>query len=65
MHLIEDQFDWHNTFVGGYFFGDISFVRYTSVNNIHAMYWKFGKNMADPQVSLCSTYMLMSIPKLL
>jgi hypothetical protein len=38
--------------VGGYFFGDISFVRYTSVNNIHAMYWKIGKNMADPQVTV-------------
>ena len=27
VNLIEDQFDWHNTFVGGYFMGDISFVR--------------------------------------
>lgn len=45
---IEDQFDWHNTFVGGYFVGDISFVRYNSVNNGHAIYWKFSKNFADP-----------------
>ena len=46
--LIEDQFDWHNTFVGGYFFGDISWVRYTSVNNVHALYWKISKNFANP-----------------
>lgn len=46
VNLIEDQFDWHNTFVGGYFMGDISFVRYTSVNNEHALYWKFSKNFA-------------------
>ena len=46
-NLIEDQFDWHNTFIGGYFMGDVSFVRYTSVNNEHAMYWKFSKNFAD------------------
>ena len=47
-NLIEDQFDWHNTFTGGYFFGDISWVRYTSVNNAHALYWKFSKNFANP-----------------
>lgn len=49
LNLIEDQFDWHNIFVGGYFLGDIGFVRYTSVNNDHALYWKFSKNFADPQ----------------
>ena len=47
--LVEDQFDWHNTFVGGYFFGDISFVRYKSVNNVHGLYWKFSKNFADDE----------------
>jgi len=47
-NLVEDQFDWHNTFVGHYSLGDVSFVRYTSVNNHHAMYWKEGKNFADP-----------------
>jgi hypothetical protein len=51
--FIEDQFDWHNTFVGGYFAGDFSFVRYTSVNNIHGMYWKYSKNMADPEELTC------------
>ena len=45
--LIEDQFDWHNSFVGGYFFGDISFKGYKSVNNGHGIYWKFSKNFAD------------------
>ncbi len=54
--LVEDQFDWHNTFVGGYFMGDISFVRYTSVNNDHAVYWKYGKNMADPEEVLVSLF---------
>ncbi len=54
--LVEDQFDWHNTFVGGYFMGDISFVRYTSVNNDHAVYWKYGKNMADPEEFLSFSF---------
>jgi len=53
---VEDQFDWHNTFVGGYFMGDISFVRYTSVNNDHAVYWKYGKNMADPEECLSFSF---------
>ena len=44
---IEDQFDWHNEFVGGYFAGDISWVRYTSVNNDHPIYWKWSKNFVD------------------
>jgi len=46
-NLIEDQFDWHNQFVGGYYMGDISWVRYTSVNNAHGLYWKWSKNFAD------------------
>ena len=45
--VVEDQFDWHNQFSGGYYFGDISFVRFTSVNNYHSIYWKFSKNFAD------------------
>jgi len=46
-NVIEDEFDWHNMFVGGYANGDISYVRYTSVNNAHGMYWKRSKNFAD------------------
>jgi len=46
-NVIEDEFDWHNMFVGQYSSGDISYVRYTSVNNGHAMYWKRSKNFAD------------------
>eukprot|EP00930_Biecheleria_cincta_P056436 TRINITY_DN42567_c0_g1_i1.p1 TRINITY_DN42567_c0_g1~~TRINITY_DN42567_c0_g1_i1.p1 ORF type:complete len:863 (-),score=115.76 TRINITY_DN42567_c0_g1_i1:230-2818(-) len=48
-NLVEDQLDWHNVFVGHYSLGDVSFVRYTSVNNQHAMYWKEGKTFADPE----------------
>ena len=47
--LIEDHIDWHNTFSGGSYFGDISWVRYTSVNNGYALYWKFSKNFANPE----------------
>mmetsp|Transcript_117680 Transcript_117680/g.377616 ORF Transcript_117680/g.377616 Transcript_117680/m.377616 type:complete len:988 (+) Transcript_117680:2-2965(+) len=46
-NLIEDHFDWHNTFNGQYSMGDISYVRYISVNNGHSMYWKTSKNFAD------------------
>lgn len=46
-NVIEDEFDWHNMFVGQYSGGDISYVRYTSVNNAHSMYWKKSKNFAD------------------
>ena len=41
---MEDQFDWHNMFVGGYFFGDITFRRLISVNNNDLLYWKWSKN---------------------
>jgi len=46
-NFIEDHFDWHNTFNGQYSMGDISYVRYISVNNGHSMYWKTSKNFAD------------------
>ena len=45
--IIEDHFDYHNTFTGGYAFGDISFKRLFSVNQAHNMYWKQSKNFAD------------------
>ena len=45
--FIEDQFDWHNMFVGQYAVGDISYKRMFSVNNAHGMYWKRSKNFAD------------------
>lgn len=45
--VIEDQFEWHNTFVGQYAMGDISFFRFTSMNNGHSIYWKTSKNFAD------------------
>lgn len=34
-------------FVGQYAMGDIRFDNYTSVNNLHGMYWKTSKNFAD------------------
>ncbi|CAE8721049.1 unnamed protein product [Polarella glacialis] len=46
-NVIEDEFDWHNMFVGQYSMGDIAFVNLVSVNNAHAMYWKESKNFAD------------------
>lgn len=46
--VIEDEFDWHNMFVGQYSAGDIMYLRYVSVNNGHSMYWKTSKNFADP-----------------
>eukprot|EP00437_Effrenium_voratum_P009909 CAMPEP_0181428788 /NCGR_PEP_ID=MMETSP1110-20121109/16861_1 /TAXON_ID=174948 /ORGANISM="Symbiodinium sp., Strain CCMP421" /LENGTH=1773 /DNA_ID=CAMNT_0023552029 /DNA_START=37 /DNA_END=5358 /DNA_ORIENTATION=- len=48
-NVIEDQFDWHNEFVGQYSMGDIAFVRMIGVNNAHNMYWKESKNFADGQ----------------
>jgi len=46
-NVIEDQFDWHNDFVGQYSMGDIAFRRFISVNNAHDLYWKESKNFAD------------------
>ncbi|CAK9057639.1 Cell surface hyaluronidase (Cell migration-inducing hyaluronidase 2) (Transmembrane protein 2) [Durusdinium trenchii] len=46
-NVIEDQFDWHNDFVGQYSMGDVAFLRFVSVNNAHDMYWKESKNFAD------------------
>jgi len=46
-NVIQDHFDWHNMFVGQYAMGDISFVRFKSLNNAHSMYWKTSKNFAD------------------
>jgi hypothetical protein len=46
-NVVEDEFNWHCHHVGQYDMGDVSFVRYTSVNNFHGMYWKKSKNFAD------------------
>jgi len=46
-NIIEDEFDFHNTFVGQYSMGDVMYLRYTSVNNAHPVYWKDSKNFAD------------------
>merc|ERR1712107_367394 len=46
-NVVEDEFDWHNLFVGQYSMGDIGLVRYTSINNHHPIYWKDSKNFAD------------------
>ena len=45
--VVADGFEWHNLFVGQYKLGDIQYLRYTSVNNLHHMYWKESKNFAD------------------
>eukprot|EP00927_Polykrikos_kofoidii_P025548 TRINITY_DN2292_c0_g1_i5.p1 TRINITY_DN2292_c0_g1~~TRINITY_DN2292_c0_g1_i5.p1 ORF type:complete len:1175 (-),score=137.28 TRINITY_DN2292_c0_g1_i5:107-3631(-) len=46
-NLVEDEFDWHNMFVGAYHMGDVRFERFTSVNNNAPLYWKTSKNFAD------------------
>jgi len=46
-NVVEDEFDWHNLFVGQYSLGDVGLVRYTSINNHHPIYWKDSKNFAD------------------
>eukprot|EP00933_Yihiella_yeosuensis_P025705 TRINITY_DN19943_c0_g1_i1.p1 TRINITY_DN19943_c0_g1~~TRINITY_DN19943_c0_g1_i1.p1 ORF type:complete len:922 (-),score=111.75 TRINITY_DN19943_c0_g1_i1:29-2410(-) len=46
-NVVEDEFDWHNEFVGQYTMGDVEYRRYVSVNNFHGMYWKHSKNFAD------------------
>ena len=46
-NVVEDQFDWHNIFIGQYYMGDVSYKRLVSVNNAHNMYWKRSKNFAD------------------
>ena len=40
--------DYHNTFTGGYYFGDIVFEGLITVNQIHNMYWKMSSNPTDP-----------------
>jgi len=45
--LIEDQFDWHNMFVGQYDAGDIRWIRYVGVDNGASMYWKTSKKFKD------------------
>jgi len=46
-NVVEDEFDYHNMFVGQYSMGDVAFLRYRSLNNAHSMYWKASKNFAD------------------
>ena len=45
--FIDDHFDYHNEFVGGYAMGDISFRRLKSIDNANMLYWKESKNFAD------------------
>eukprot|EP00937_MAST-01D_sp_MAST-1D-sp2_P000340 g340.t1 len=46
LSLVQDALEYHQLFMGQYTLGDIQFLRYTSVNNNHAMYWKEGKDFA-------------------
>ena len=45
--VIEDHLDYHNTFTGGYFFGDIVFERLITVNQVNNMFWKMSSNPTD------------------
>ncbi|CAE7249476.1 Cemip2 [Symbiodinium sp. CCMP2592] len=62
-NVIEDQFDWHNDFVGQYSMGDIAFLRFVSVNNAHDLYWKESKNFADGQSHHIRDSLFLSDPK--
>jgi hypothetical protein len=44
---VRDEFDYHNDMVGQYTLGDVQFINYTGINNIHNMYWKASKNFVD------------------
>jgi len=44
--IAADGLDWGNNLVGQYDLGDIQYLRYHSVNNLHGMYWKATKNFA-------------------
>eukprot|EP00928_Gymnodinium_smaydae_P064950 TRINITY_DN4816_c0_g1_i1.p1 TRINITY_DN4816_c0_g1~~TRINITY_DN4816_c0_g1_i1.p1 ORF type:complete len:1034 (-),score=94.12 TRINITY_DN4816_c0_g1_i1:368-3340(-) len=46
-NVIEDEFDYHNMFVGAYDMGNIRLERFVSVNNHASLYWKTSKNFAD------------------
>jgi hypothetical protein len=60
--LIEDEFDWHNVFVGQYDVGDIRWVRYTGVDNGHSMYWKSSKNFKDGSLHHIVDSVFLTLP---
>merc|ERR1719203_1504966 len=44
--IVADGLDWGNNLVGQYDLGDVQYLRYHSINNLHGMYWKLTKNFA-------------------
>ena len=45
--VVTASMEWHNLFVGQYHLGDIRFDRLASINNLHGMYWKTSKDLAE------------------
>ena len=48
--VIEDQLEIGNSFSGQYALGDVQFLRWHSINNLHGIYWKETKAMADSKI---------------
>mmetsp|Transcript_24667 Transcript_24667/g.77520 ORF Transcript_24667/g.77520 Transcript_24667/m.77520 type:complete len:100 (-) Transcript_24667:91-390(-) len=44
---LQDSLEYHSVFVGHYTLGDVAFRGLISVYNLHSMYWKVSKTMAD------------------
>jgi parallel beta-helix repeat protein len=42
--VVEDGLDYFNIFTGQYELGDVQYLRWNSLNNLHGMYWKHTKN---------------------
>ena len=45
--MVADGIDYFNPFVGQYTLGDVQYLRFHSINNLHGMYWKQTKNFVD------------------
>ncbi|UPR00717.1 G8 domain-containing protein [Chloropicon primus] len=49
--VVEDQLEIGNSFSGQYALGDVQFLRWHAINNLHGIYWKETKAMASPGVT--------------
>ena len=45
--IVEDQLEIGNSFSGQYALGDVQFLRWHAINNLHGIYWKETKAMAS------------------
>lgn len=51
LNIVVDSLEYNNVYVGQYTLGDVQFLRFVSINNLHVMYWKQSKNFADGRSS--------------